>query len=59
MGRWIDLCESEFQARLLSLADRLLAVPDLKIIRLCGPTCSGKTTLANLLKNTGLCKTER
>lgn len=49
-SEWIAVCERNFQERLFALADRLLAIEHLKIIRLCGPTCSGKTTLANLLK---------
>lgn len=32
------------------MADRLLEAGHLKLIRLTGPTCSGKTTLANLLR---------
>lgn len=47
---WIASCEADFQGRLFALADRLLESECLKIIRLSGPTCSGKTTLANLLK---------
>lgn len=49
-GQWISSCEENFQSRLVTLADELLAIDHLKIIRLSGPTCSGKTTLANLLK---------
>lgn len=49
-GEWIASCEENFQRRLIALADELLSIEHLKIIRLSGPTCSGKTTLANLLK---------
>ena len=48
--QWIDTCETEFRARLTEVAERLLSIEHLKLIRLTGPTCSGKTTFANLLK---------
>ena len=48
--KWIDACETEFSNRLNELATNLLRCDGIRILRLSGPTCSGKTTLANLLK---------
>ena len=47
---WIDACEDDFSARLNELATQILTSEGTRILRLSGPTCSGKTTLANLLK---------
>ena len=47
---WIDACEDDFSARLNELATQILTSEGARILRLSGPTCSGKTTLANLLK---------
>lgn len=47
---WIDACENDFSNRLNELATKVLKREDERILRLSGPTCSGKTTLANLLK---------
>jgi len=48
---WVEECEKDFHHRLTEVADQLLAIHHLKMIRLAGPTCSGKTTLANLLQS--------
>ena len=47
---WIDACEDDFSERLNALATQVLTCEGARILRLSGPTCSGKTTLANLLK---------
>lgn len=47
---WIDSCEADFERRLNELATQVLKHPSIRLLRLSGPTCSGKTTLANLLK---------
>ncbi|MBQ2999177.1 MAG: hypothetical protein IJD64_01815, partial [Clostridia bacterium] len=47
---WIDACEDDFSKRLNALATQVLACRGARVLRLSGPTCSGKTTLANLLK---------
>lgn len=47
---WVRECEADFSARLDAIADALCQRENLKVIRLAGPTCSGKTTLANLLR---------
>lgn len=46
---WIDRCEEDFRARLEQIADRIATTEGLRMISLTGPTCSGKTTAANLL----------
>lgn len=45
---WIDRCERDFSDRLRAVATAL-ATEEVKLLRLSGPTCSGKTTLATLL----------
>ena len=45
---WIEDCEAALRHRLDEIA-RVLCGEDLRLIRLAGPTCSGKTTVANLL----------
>ncbi len=47
---WVDTCEKDFCLRLDEVA-RVLCKDGQKLIRLSGPTCSGKTTAANLLSN--------
>ncbi len=47
---WIDACEKDFSDRLNALATKVLKREGERILRLSGPTCAGKTTLANLLK---------
>lgn len=48
--RWVERCEADFAKRLDAVADELCRRETIKLIRLAGPTCSGKTTLANLLR---------
>ena len=45
---WVRACENDFSDRLDQVAKTLCA-SEWKLIRLSGPTCSGKTTAANLL----------
>ena len=45
---WISACEKDFSSRLDGIAEKLCR-EGWKLIRLSGPTCSGKTTAANLL----------
>lgn len=47
--RLISLSERGFSAQLESLCDRLLLQEELHFLGLTGPTCSGKTTAAELL----------
>lgn len=47
--QWVDACEEAFRKRLSLVAKKIFEVDHLKIICLTGPTCSGKTTVANLL----------
>ena len=47
---WIDSCEADFEYRLDELAAQVLQNKNIRLFRLSGPTCSGKTTLATLLK---------
>lgn len=43
--------ESRYRGQLFTLANRILAKKDVKIVLLCGPSCAGKTTTAGLLKD--------
>ncbi|MGN1345807.1 MAG: uridine kinase [Eubacteriales bacterium] len=45
----IRTCESDFRARLDAAVDTILAIRDVRILALSGPTCSGKTTTAGRL----------
>ncbi len=47
--QWIEMCERSFHVQLDHIVEKILGIEGLKIIRLTGPTCSGKTTVANLL----------
>ena len=42
-------CEEDFSRRLLAIADAIAMTDGTRICTLTGPTCSGKTTAANLL----------
>lgn len=46
---WITACEQRFSEQLQDVAQTIAATESLKLLRLSGPTCSGKTTLADLL----------
>ncbi|MBE6633536.1 MAG: hypothetical protein E7620_04230 [Ruminococcaceae bacterium] len=41
--------EAHFNQQLVRLTDSLIRTPDLQMIGLTGPTCSGKTTAANMI----------
>lgn len=45
----IERCDRDFERRLKDVAEKILAERDLRLVRLSGPTCSGKTTAANML----------
>ena len=47
VARFVDRCEKEFEKRLGDTVRAIGETEDLRIISLCGPTCSGKTTAAN------------
>lgn len=42
--------DSRYRGQLFSLVDKILAKNNVKIVLLAGPSCAGKTTTANLLK---------
>ncbi len=46
---WIDRCEKSFVTRLDEIARKICEDEKVRLIRLSGPTCSGKTTVANML----------
>lgn len=46
--KWVSACEEAFSQRLDAVAEELCG-SEWRLIRLSGPTCSGKTTAANLL----------
>ena len=47
---WVLDCETRFSTALDRIAEEIAAKSDVRLIRLSGPTCSGKTTAANLLR---------
>lgn len=49
MRLFVEECDKEFYVRLHDLSEKIAADKDLSIIGLTGPTCSGKTTMANIL----------
>jgi uridine kinase len=46
---WIKECEDNFSQRFYSIAEDIITNRGLRIVRLYGPTCSGKTTAARIL----------
>ncbi len=48
-AEWIKLCEESFAERFASIARDIVQKRHQRIIRLFGPTCSGKTTAAEIL----------
>ena len=46
---WIKQCEDDFAKRFFGIAEDICEKRHLRIVRLFGPTCSGKTTAANIL----------
>ena len=48
-GEWIVQCEERFSDRLEEIANEICTKRNTHILRLAGPTCSGKTTASNML----------
>lgn len=48
--QWIQQCEEEFSKKLQEIVTELCSTDQTHLIRLAGPTCSGKTTVSNMLK---------
>ncbi len=48
-AEWIRLCEKRFSEQFFGIAEDICKNRRLRIVRLYGPTCSGKTTAARLL----------
>ena len=48
---FVSKCDEAFSESLCAVADKISLNEDLKIVSLAGPTCSGKTTAANMLLN--------
>lgn len=49
LGELVAAGERTFGARLAALSEEILSCPDLRLLGLTGPTCSGKTTAAAML----------
>ena len=49
-SKWIAQCDERLSAQLSLITEDICRDGDTKILRLIGPTCSGKTTAAKLLK---------
>lgn len=47
--RFIQSCENSFKRSIEKVSESILNSDGIKIVTLCGPTCSGKTTTASLL----------
>lgn len=47
---WIGECDERLSSQLCAIAEEICATDRVKLIRLVGPTCSGKTTAANMLR---------
>ncbi len=47
--RFVDSCESYFKQKIEKICDAVVTGGNTKIITLCGPTCSGKTTTAAMI----------
>ena len=48
-AEWIKLCEDRFSEQFFGIAEDICKNRGLRIVRLYGPSCSGKTTAARLL----------
>lgn len=46
---FIDKCDADFALRLENIAKDIVSKKDIRLVRLSGPTCSGKTTAADML----------
>ena len=49
MSEWIAECDSKLSQRLCEITEDICKNEDIKLVRLVGPTCSGKTTAAKML----------
>ena len=49
-SKWISECDEKLSERLSAIAEDISLDGEIKLLRLIGPTCSGKTTAAKLLK---------
>ncbi len=49
LSAFVSQCENRFRTRLVEVAGLAASHPDLRFLLLAGPTCSGKTTTANIL----------
>ncbi len=49
VGAWIAECDGSLSKKLWDIAEEINSDKEIKIIRLVGPTCSGKTTAAKML----------
>ncbi len=47
--KWVKVCEDKFRANFSGIAEDICKKRGLRIVRLFGPTCSGKTTAAEIL----------
>jgi len=48
--KWIEDCDKRLSDDLCKIAEEISADNSIKLLRLIGPTCAGKTTAANMLK---------
>ena len=51
VDKWVHGCEKDFFERLDAVANAVCTSDRVRLLRLSGPTCSGKTTAANLLRS--------
>lgn len=51
LGAWVAECDARLSAELSRIAEEICADSQIKLIRLVGPTCAGKTTVANMLSD--------
>lgn len=49
-GEWIAQCDKRFSDRLKEIAEQIYTKEHTHLLKLTGPTCSGKTTAANMLR---------
>lgn len=47
---WVSECDERLSAEFCTVTEEICSDESVKLIRLVGPTCSGKTTAANMLK---------
>ena len=48
-SQWIKECEESFAKQIYDITESIVSRGDIRVIRLYGPSCSGKTTTARLL----------